>query len=51
MNIIVASTPMKSNPCEKSELETECLFGEKVYIKDKYLDWVYCELLTDNYIT
>lgn len=49
MNIIKPSTHMKLNTNETSALETECLFGEKVDILDHYLDWVYCELTTDNY--
>ena len=49
MNIITSSTVMKSAPTEMSSLETECLFGEKVEILDKHLDWVYCKLKTDNY--
>lgn len=49
MNIINSSTVMKSAPNEMSSLETECLFGEKVEILDKHLDWVYCKLETDNY--
>ena len=44
MNIINSSTIMKSAPSEMSSLETECLFGEKVEIIDKHLDWVYCKL-------
>ena len=49
MKIIVPSTPLKIKPDEDLPLETECLFGEEIIILDKYLDWVYCELLTDNY--
>ena len=40
---------MRSNPNHRSSLETECLFGETVTILDSYLDWYYCELLTDKY--
>lgn len=36
-------------PSEESSLETECLFGETVQILDTHSDWVYCELVTDNY--
>ena len=32
MNIINSSVIMKSEPCETSPLETECLFGETVKI-------------------
>ena len=40
---------MKSEPSEKSPLETECLFGETVEILEECLDWVYCRLNTDSY--
>lgn len=40
---------MKKDPADNSCLETECLFGEKVEIIDKYLDWIFCKLETDNY--
>jgi len=40
---------MKSEPTDKSPLETECLFGETVEVLDEHLDWVYCKLVTDNY--
>ena len=49
MNIIVSSVFMKSEPSDKSPLETECLFGEKVEIIDEKLDWFFCKLSTDNY--
>jgi hypothetical protein len=49
MNVIKSSTPMRLEPSETSNLETECLFGETVKILDKYNDWYYCKLLTDNY--
>ena len=49
MNIIQSSTSMNSEPLKTSLLETECLFGETVEILDKYLEWVYCKLLTDDY--
>ena len=49
MNVIKPSIPMRSEPNETSELETECLFGETLTIFDKYLDWYYCKLSTDNY--
>ena len=49
MNIINSSVFMKSEPTETSPLETECLFGEVVEILEKYFDWVYCKLKTDNY--
>ena len=50
MKVIKPSIPMRSEPSETSELETECLFGETVKILDEHLNWFYCELLTDNYI-
>ena len=50
MNIIKSSCAMKLKPDENSELETECLFGEKVKIHEHYLEWVYCKLDTDNYL-
>ena len=49
MNVITPSTSMRLEPSDLSELETECLFGETVSILDKYKDWYYCKLLTDNY--
>ena len=49
MNIIDPSVFMKSEPTEKSPLETECLFGETIEILDECLGWVYCKLNTDNY--
>ena len=50
MNVIKPSIPMKSEPKETSELETECLFGEDLTVLDKYLDWYYCKLSTDSYL-
>ena len=41
---------MKAEPNEKSTLETECLFGEKVEILEVAAGWVYCKLNTDNYL-
>lgn len=49
MHIIQPSTQMKESPNENSALETECLFGEKIEIKDSYMEWVYCKSETDNY--
>ncbi len=49
MNIIKSSAFMKSKPLANSPLETECLFGETVEVLDDNLDWVYCQLMTDNY--
>ena len=49
MNIINASTEMRSKPFDNSLLETECLFGEKVEVLDQYNEWIYCKLLIDNY--
>ena len=49
MNIINPSVYMRSDPNDKSPLETECLFGETVEVLENYLDWVYCELNTDSY--
>ena len=50
MNIIKPSSPMRSSPYDESELETECLYGEKVKIVNENGDWIYCQLLTDNYL-
>ena len=50
MNVIKPSIPMRSEPDEMSELETECLFGETVKVLDENITWYYCELLTDNYM-
>ena len=49
MKVIKPSIPMRSEPNETSNLETECLFGETLKILDEHLDWNYCKLLTDNY--
>ena len=49
MNVVNSSILMRSEPSEKSSLETECLFGEKVDILEENLDWVYCKLNTDSY--
>ena len=49
MNVVNSSILMKSEPSDKSSLETECLFGETVEVLDEYLDWVYCKLNTDSY--
>ena len=50
MKVIKPSIPMRSEPNEISELETECLFGETLEVLDKHFNWYYCKLLTDNYI-
>ena len=42
-------SPMFTLPKKNSALETECLFGEKVQVKEKYKNWVFCQLTTDNY--
>lgn len=49
MNIIKPSSPMKSEPHENSQLETECLFGETIEILENNLEWCFCKLLTDSY--
>ena len=49
MNITKSSSSMRAKPSHLSNLETECLYGEKVVVLDNYLDWCYCKLLTDNY--
>ena len=49
MNVVNSSILMKSEPSDKSSLETECLFGETVEILEECTDWVYCRLNTDNY--
>jgi len=49
MNVIKSSILMKTEPSDKSYLETECLYGEKVEVLEEYLNWVYCKLTTDNY--
>lgn len=50
MNIIVPSCSMRSKPDKKSELETQCLYGETLEILDSHQEWFYCKLLTDNYL-
>ena len=47
--IKTSSTPMFIKPKKNSSLETECLFGEKVLVKEKFKNWVFCQLTTDNY--
>jgi hypothetical protein len=49
MNIIYSSASMRSKPTANSYLETECLFGEKLEVLDKFNEWFLCKLLTDNY--
>ena len=49
MNVVNSSIFMKSEPSDKSSLETECLFGETVEVIEEYLDWAYCKLNTDSY--
>lgn len=49
MIVTIPSTAMRKKPNMFSELETECLFGEKVEVLDNHTDWLYCKLLTDNY--
>lgn len=49
MNIIKSSASMMSNPSSMSLIETQCLFGEKIEILEKHLEWIYCRLHTDNY--
>ena len=43
------SSPMFIKPSKNSSLETECLFGEKVLVKEKFKNWVFCQLTTDGY--
>jgi cell wall-associated NlpC family hydrolase len=50
MNVIKASIRMTNKPSENSKLETECLFGEELKVLDSFSDWLYCRLLTDNYL-
>ena len=51
MNIIQPSSPIWTKPNENSQLETEALFGESVEILETYKKkWVFCKLLTDNYL-
>jgi len=50
MNVIKPSASMRLEPDEKENLETECLFGESVEILDTHDEWVFCKLLTDNYL-
>ena len=49
MYIIKPSSPMHFDANGTSNLETECLFGEKVKILTKEINWYYCKLLTDKY--
>ncbi len=49
MNIIKPSSPMRAGPYEGANLETECLYGEKLEILDNYKEWYFVKLLTDNY--
>ncbi len=49
MNVICPSIPMRFEPGEYQPLETECLFGEELEIKDERKDWYFCKLKTDDY--
>ena len=49
MIVVNSSILMKSEPSDKSSLETECLFGETIEVLEECLDWVYCKLYTDGY--
>ena len=50
MQIIKSSCPLYIEPNERSELISEGLFGETVKILKKDKDWVYCQLITDEYL-
>lgn len=47
--VIVPSTPIKAKPKEVCPLESECLFGEKISVKEQHDNWIYGTLKTDNY--
>ena len=47
--IVTSFSDLKKEPCLKSPLETQCLFGEKVIILKKTLKWSYVKCKIDNY--
>ena len=47
--IIRSSTPMKKEPDLKSELISECLYGETVQLIKNKGEWAFSKLLTDSY--
>lgn len=47
--VVVSATPLKAKPKEVCPLESECLFGEKILVKEQHDDWIYGTLKTDNY--
>jgi len=49
LQVITSSSPLRKNPNLKSELLTECLFGETVEIEQTYNNFYYVRSLIDNY--
>ena len=47
--IITPVSDLRNRPENKSELETQCLFGETVCILEINDDWGYCKCELDNY--
>ncbi len=51
-NLKQIATPIASlrkDMSNSSELETQCLFGEKVFIKSSKKNWLLCKTLNDSY--
>lgn len=48
-NICKPSTILKSAPNENSNIETECLYGEKVKVLESVGKWIKCITLLDKY--
>ena len=40
---------LRKNSNKKSELETQCLYGEKVHILDIKNNWSFVKTIADNY--
>ena len=49
MQAVKSSLPLYLTPKKNSELISECLFGEHLKVLKKENNWVYVQLLTDNY--
>ena len=47
--IISPIASLRKDMSNCSELETQCLFGEKVFIQSSKNNWVLCKTLTDSY--
>ncbi len=48
--IVSPIASLRKNDSNNSELETQCLFGEKVLIVTSKNKWVLCKTYADSYI-